>query len=55
MITKYTTRYSNDICDTLSNQWESDRKRETDKSKVLFERKKAWYINNATTEFRNKD
>ena len=40
MITKFTTKYSNDICGTLLNQWESDCKREEDKSKALFERKK---------------
>ena len=55
MIAKLTTKYSNDICDTLMNQWESDCKREKDKSKAIFERKKGWYQNNATTEFRNKD
>ena len=54
MITKFTTKYSNDICDTLLSQWESDCKREKDKSKAHFERKKDWYLNNATTGFRNK-
>ena len=54
MIANLTTKYSNDICDTLMNQWESDCKREKDKSKAIFERKKGWCQNNATTEFRNK-
>ena len=39
----------------LSNRWESDCKREEDKSKAIFERKKDWYLNNDTTEFCNKD
>ena len=54
MITKFTAKYSNDICDTLLSQWESDCKREKDKSKAIFERKKDWYLNNATTGFCNK-
>lgn len=33
----------------------SDCKRKEDKSKALFERKTDWYLNNATTEFQNKD
>ena len=37
------------------NQCKSDWKREEDKSKAKFERKKDWYLNNVTTEFGNKD
>ena len=55
MITKFNTKYSSDICDTLLNQWESDCKSGEDKSTAIFERKKDSYLNNATTEFRNKD
>ena len=40
MITKFSTKYGNDICDTLMNQWESVCKREEDKSNAIFERKK---------------
>ena len=55
MITKFNTKYSSDICDTLLNQWESDWKSGEDKSTAIFERKKDSYLNNATTEFRKKD
>ena len=55
MITKFTTKYSNDICGTVLNQWESDCEREEDKSRAIFERNRNWYLNNATMEFRNKD
>ena len=55
MITKFTTKYSSDICDTLLNQWESDCKSGEDKSTAISERKKDSYLNNATTEFRKKD
>ena len=41
MITKFTTKYSNGIYDTLLNQWESDCKWE--------------YLNNATTKLHSKD
>ena len=40
MITKFTTKYGNNICDTFMNQWASVCKREEDKSNVIFERKK---------------
>ena len=39
MNTKFTKKYSNDICDMRLNQWESDCKREEDKSKAIFERR----------------
>ena len=39
MITKFTTKYGNNICDTFMNQWASVCKREEDKSNVIFERK----------------
>ena len=37
MVTRFTTKYSKNICE----------KREEDKSKAVFERKKNWYLNNA--------
>ena len=55
MIPKCTAKYSKDICDTLLNLWESGSRKEEDKWKEMFERKKDWYLNNATTKFRNKD
>ena len=59
MITKFTTKYGNNICDTFMNQWASVCKREEDKSIVIFERKKErkkdCYLNNATAEFCSKD
>lgn len=55
MIKKFTTNYSNDICDTSLNQWGSDCKREEGKSKAVFKRKKDSYLNNDTTKFHNKD
>ena len=54
-IKKFTTNYSNNICDTSLNHWESDCKREEDKSKAVFKRKKDSHLNNATTKFHNKD
>ena len=53
MITYFTTKHENDICDKLIELWETDCKKEEKKSIKIFHGKEEWYLNNASSGFRN--
>ena len=53
MITYFTANYENDICDNLIELWERDCKKEEEKSIKIFHDKEEWYLNNASSGFRN--
>ena len=53
MITYFTANYENDICDNLIELWERDCKKEEEKSIKIFHGKEEWYLNNASSGFRN--
>ena len=49
MIAHLTMNYDNDIGNSLTELWEKERL----KSVNVFDRKRDWYLNSTTTEFRN--
>ena len=53
MITYFTANYENDICGSLIELWERDCKNEEEKSIKIFHGKEDWYLNNASSGFRN--
>ena len=53
MIAHFTMNYNNDIGNSLTELWENDCLKEQQKSVNIFDRKRDWYLNNTTTEFRN--
>ena len=53
MITYFTANHENDICDNLIELWERDCKKEEEKSINIFHGKEEWYLNNASSGFRN--
>ena len=53
MITYFTANYDNDICGNLIELWERDSQKEEEKSIKVFHGKKEWYLNNASSGFRN--
>ena len=53
MITYFTANYENDICDNLIELWEKDCKKEEEKSIKIFHGKEKWYLNYASSDFRN--
>ena len=53
MIRYFTANYENDICDNLIEVWERDCKKEEEKSIKIFHGKEEWYLNNASSVFRN--
>ena len=53
MITHFTMIYDSDICNSLTELWETDCLKEQQKSIDIFDTKREWYLNNTTTEFRN--
>ena len=53
MIAHFTMNYDNNIGNSLNELWENDCLREQQKSVNIFYRKRNWYLNITTTEFRN--
>ena len=53
MITYFTGNYENDICDDLIELWEKDYEKEEEKLIKIFHGKEEWYLNNASSGFRN--
>ena len=53
MIAHFTMNYDNNIGNSLTELWENDCLKEQQKSVNIFDRKRDWYLNNTTTEFRN--
>ena len=53
MIAYFTPNYENDICDKLIESWGRDCKKEEEKSIKIFYGKEEWYLNNASSGFRN--
>ena len=53
MITYFTANYENDICGSLIELWERDCKNEEEKLIKIFHGKEDWYLNNASSGFRN--
>ena len=53
MISNFTMNYDNDVCNSLTELWETDCLKEQQKSIDIFDTKREWYLNNTTTEFRN--
>ena len=53
MITYFTGNYENDICDNLIELWEKDYEKEEEKLIKIFHGKEEWYLNNASSGFRN--
>ena len=52
MLTYLTYNFEEDICYSLIDMWEKECRKEEDISINIFEKKQDWYLNNATTEFR---
>ena len=53
MIAHFTMNYNNDICNSLTELWENDCLKKQQKLVNIFDRKRDWYLNNSTTEYRN--
>ena len=53
MIIYFTENYENNICDNLIELWERDCKKEEEKSFKIFHGKQEWYLNNASSGFRD--
>ena len=53
MITYFTANYKNNICDNLIELLERDCKKEEEKSIKIFHGKEEWYLNKASSGFRN--
>ena len=53
MIIYFTINCENDICDNLIELWERDCNIKKEKSIKIFHGKEEWYLNNASSGFRN--
>ena len=55
MISRLKSNNNDQICIKVINQWELDCKKEEEKSKVIFNKKRDWYLNNAISDCNNNN
>ena len=53
MITYITSNFSDEVCNALIKEWENDCSKEEEKSVQIFNKKEAFYLDNASSDYRN--